>query len=586
VGNLDKQVKDVFTNLANEDNNFCNAYVSEIKFSKKFNAVILSAKSQENISLFDIEKFERRACKEYELNSFKIDYEYTGKLSEITQKNMQDILMAVTTKQEYTKKIFENCKMDIDLESKGITITLKKPYADFLSLKKVDKYINKCIDTEYGIGYNLKIRNDPSCTMTFDTGPKIVKLSDLPTKPKEVILDQNGNPIDVPVYNNNIPDAKIPFTRPKLTEEEKEERKLAKEPQPENVIYGISIATQDRVKVVDININYDRVCFEGQIFERDERELKSGKILLTLDVTDFTNTIACKMFLDKQKFEQVDSKLKKGTYILVQGRPQIDPFTKELGMSAMDGVSSATDILEQAVKFGHKAIAITDHGVAQSFPEALHYITGKFGKLVKKEKGYPTTQEILDAAPLKVIYGVEGYLTQDVEPFAPVSDTYCVFDLETTGFNPKMEKITEIAVCKVKNGEMEYIEIDDTKIALNSDNLLVTMQGKEGFAFSGEGEIGVVLDTHISPELKKEGYIREILSKVQNMRKDKGFEVLDKIYLYITGNELLENVIKDNTDLIKHDTLALDIVYNKERNGYLETNINGELLKIDVEVAR
>ena len=76
----------------------------------------------------------------------------------------------------------------------------------------------------------------------------------------------------------------------------------------------------------------------------------------------------------------------------------------------------------------------------------------------------------------------------------------------------------------VKNGGTEYIEIDDTQIGLNNENLLVTMQGKEGFAFSGEGEIGVVLDTHITQELKEEGYVREVLSKVQNMRKDKGFE--------------------------------------------------------------
>ena len=136
----------------------------------------------------------------------------------------------------------------------------------------------------------------------------------------------------------------------------------------------------------------------------------------------------------------------------------------------------------------------------------------------------------------------------------------------------------------VKNGGVEYIEIDDTQIALNSENLLITMNGKDGFAFAGEGEIGVVLDTHITQELKEEGYVREVLSKVQNMRKDKGFEVLDKINLYVAGNEMLENVIKQNAELIKHDTLALDIVYDAERADYTETNINGENLKLDVEV--
>ena len=138
----------------------------------------------------------------------------------------------------------------------------------------------------------------------------------------------------------------------------------------------------------------------------------------------------------------------------------------------------------------------------------------------------------------------------------------------------------------VKNGRVEYIEIDDIQIALNAENLLVTMQGKEGFAFSGEGEIGVVLDTHISPELKEEGYVREILSKVQNMRKDKGFEVLDNIYLYVAGNVILEDIIQKNESLIKHDTLAIEVNYNQDRNSYTETNINGESLKVDVEVVK
>ncbi len=135
----------------------------------------------------------------------------------------------------------------------------------------------------------------------------------------------------------------------------------------------------------------------------------------------------------------------------------------------------------------------------------------------------------------------------------------------------------------VKNGKVEGIEIDGTIIELNSDNLLITMQGKDGFAFSGEGEVGVVLDTHITPELKEEGYVREVLSKVQNMRKDKGFEVLDRIVLYVSGNETIENVVKKYEETIKHDTLALEVKYNETRDTYTETNINGESVNIDVE---
>ena len=139
---------------------------------------------------------------------------------------------------------------------------------------------------------------------------------------------------------------------------------------------------------------------------------------------------------------------------------------------------------------------------------------------------------------------------------------------------------------KVKAGKVETIFVDDTEIALDSNNLLITMQGKEGYAFAGEGEVGVVLDTTITPELKEEGYLREILSKVQNMRKDKGFEVLDKINLYVSGNDMLEEVVKKYTDEIKRETLALNIEYNKERDTYTDTNINGEHMNLDVEVAK
>ena len=139
---------------------------------------------------------------------------------------------------------------------------------------------------------------------------------------------------------------------------------------------------------------------------------------------------------------------------------------------------------------------------------------------------------------------------------------------------------------KVKSGKVEPIMIDDVEIDLDSNNLLVTMQGKEGFAFAGEGEIGVVLDTHITEELKEEGYVREVLSKVQNMRKDKEFEVLDKINLFVGGNELIENVIKKHEEEIKSETLALTVKYNEDRKEYVDTNINGEHINLDVEVVK
>ena len=109
------------------------------------------------------------------------------------------------------------------------------------------------------------------------------------------------------------------------------------------------------------------------------------------------------------------------------------------------------------------------------------------------------------------------------------------------------------------------------------------MSGKGNFAFAGEGEIGVVLNTDITPELKEEGYLREILSKVQNMRKESNFEVMDKIHLYIAGNEKLEELVKKNEEDIKKETLSLDVNYNVANKEYTEVSINDEKLQITVE---
>ena len=137
----------------------------------------------------------------------------------------------------------------------------------------------------------------------------------------------------------------------------------------------------------------------------------------------------------------------------------------------------------------------------------------------------------------------------------------------------------------IQNGETVTINVDGIEIELNKENLLVTMQGLEGYAFAGEGSIGVVLDTNISEELREEGHVREMISKIQNMRKDSGFEVADKIKLYVAGNEMLEGVINKFADTIKKETLTQEIAFNEEYN-YNETVINGEKLNMAVEVIR
>ena len=137
----------------------------------------------------------------------------------------------------------------------------------------------------------------------------------------------------------------------------------------------------------------------------------------------------------------------------------------------------------------------------------------------------------------------------------------------------------------IQNGGVVTINIDGTEIELNKENLLVTMQGLEGYAFAGEGSIGVVLDTHISEELREEGHVREMVSKIQNMRKESGFQVADKIKLYVADNEMLIAVINKFADVIKKETLTQEIVIGEEKE-YTETTINGEKLNMTVEVVK
>lgn len=470
-----RTVKDVFFNCISNDDKFKDATVEEIKFSKKLNSVILYASSKDNISLIELERFEKQAKESYDLNSFKIEYHHIGKKENLTKEDVIEVLEDVKEKYEYTKHVFDNS--DINISDK-LVISLNLPYANFLRIKKIDEYIALDIKVKYGIEIKVVIDEKTGVKTALSDELKFVKV-DMPKN-----ITTSG-----PETSKETNDKKSFTPRKPLTEDEKLDRKLAKEPQPDNVIYGVDIRDKNIKKIEDLVPSEDRICIEGEIFKREDRELRSGKTLVSLDVTDKTSTICCKMFLDQKKLKNLKEKkaLNKGDYILLQGKADIDSFSNELTviihnvvkaekpkeegrmdnatekrvelhmhtqMSAMDGVSSATDIINQAIKWGHKAVAITDHGVVQSFPDAIHLMTGKFSKLVKKEKGYPTTQEIIDAAPIKILYGVEGYLVQDIEPNPNLPDSFCVFDIETTGLNKKYEKITEIAVCKVKDGKI------------------------------------------------------------------------------------------------------------------------------------
>ncbi len=232
--------------------------------------------------------------------------------------------------------------------------------------------------------------------------------------------------------------------------------------------------TEPLVKIAELNVDDGKVSIEGEVIDMEDRELKSGKTLLSFDIYDGTSSMTCKAFLNKDNSKRVIKRIKNAKGLKIAGTAQMDSFSNELTimantivegegikkkiredhaevkrvelhmhtqMSQMDAMTSATDLIKRAMKWGMKSIAITDHGVVQAFPEA------------HKLLGY-------DNPDMKIIYGVEAYLAPDNTKTVyngkkqSMDTTYCVLDLETTGFSATTEKITEIGVMKVKDGEV------------------------------------------------------------------------------------------------------------------------------------
>ena len=244
-------------------------------------------------------------------------------------------------------------------------------------------------------------------------------------------------------------------------------------PDDPNLLYGRDF-DDDPIELSTVVGEMGEITFRGKVIEFDTREIRNEKTIVMFAVTDFTDTIMVKMFVRNEQLPDVLGDIKKGAFLKIKGVTTIDKFDGELTigsvtgirkisdftesrmdtapekrvelhchtkMSDMDGVSEVVDILKRAHEWGHKAIAITDHGVVQAFPIANHFIEG----LDKDD-------------PFKVIYGVEGYLVDDLQDVAvnekgqSLNDTYVVFDLETTGFSSIKDKIIEIGAVKVENG--------------------------------------------------------------------------------------------------------------------------------------
>ena len=381
-------------------------------------------------------------------------------LEEVIQNHWIECISSTIKKTPLCKSLLLNCRKEIN----GNKVTIYNGYdklTDHLKGKQGEKSLEDTVKAMFGISCRFELKFDPEMEITIDFEAREKEERELLSKAMQARVQEMSNSSS----GGSKPAEKKPAEKKAY---EKKENGYKREAKAENAIYGRNISIE-ATPINEINERSGYVAVLGDVFKVDTMETKTGKIILTFYITDYTSSITVKCFLKPQEKDEVLDNVKKGLYCKVRGEAVYDTYQREVvimgrdilkmkkmekmdgaeekrvelhchtTMSAMDGVTPVSKIIERAAKWGHPAIAITDHGVVQAFPDAQ--IAAKKNKI-------------------KVIYGVEGYLVDDGVPLAlnekgqNLDDTYVVFDLETTGFSSKNDKIIEIGAVKIRNGEI------------------------------------------------------------------------------------------------------------------------------------
>ncbi|GAA0114330.1 PolC-type DNA polymerase III [Clostridium senegalense] len=386
-------------------------------------------------------------------------------LQEVCTMYWTDLINDVTVKNPTVRTALLNCKKEIEDNTVKIKIS-NKFICDILKNKHMEQTIKSTLKRVYGIDGSIKIIND-----------NIVKVDYFKEKEKE-----NVNIIQEVMKNTNVENKNnsIENSKPKSSMQNNKNNNgsansyrkprfdNSKDANDENLIIGRHVTTEP-TQICELDQTSGFVSIIGDIFKVEIIETKTGRIIPTFCITDYTSSIMVKCFLKNQELEKLQENLKVGLHCKVSGEVIYDTYAREIvlmgkhmykmakterndiseekrvelhahtNMSSMDGLVSASKLINTAVKWGHKAIAITDHGVAQAFPEAMNASKGK---------------------DIKVIYGMEGYLVDDGIPIViadenrNLNDDIVVFDLETTGFSSENDSIIEIGAVKVRDNQI------------------------------------------------------------------------------------------------------------------------------------
>jgi DNA polymerase-3 subunit alpha (Gram-positive type) len=453
-----KTINEIFSDYKAGEN-LNTAMVEAVVLSKKNKTLEMKISSDKYIEIRELEGLNKFIRKRFALEDSKIVVNYAdGTDKKPIEEELKNIVFSASHKYPALKAMINNS--DYEVAENIINFNFKTEVSGFLKSMEYDKKIHKAIKNLYGTAYKINFIDNVSGEESVGLAGSI-PAKELPYIQKEV----KATP------SNNMPKL------PKEAVEKKQEIKVEADGKKGNpfLILGRNANIKERViKITDITPDEGKIALEGEISNIEARELKSGKTLISFDLYDGSSSMTCKSFLKAGEDGEVLSRLKSAKGVRVAGNAGYSQFSGEVEMisntivetegrkkvkrqdnaevkrvelhmhtqmSQMDAMSSATDLIKRAMSWGMKAIAITDHGVVQSFPEA-HKVVGR------------------DNPNMKVLYGVEAYLAPDKKPSVTnykgqnIDTTYCVLDLETTGFSPVTEKITEIGIMKVKDGKI------------------------------------------------------------------------------------------------------------------------------------
>ena len=491
---MQKYIKEVFVDYQN-DNPLLDAQIENINLYKKTNKLQVEVSSANQIHINEMEDFENYLIKRFHVDKALIDIHYKDvQIEQDVEKQWSTVINYVTKKEPFSKAILTGSKLDVS--GKNISVKLALKGADFLLAKKFDKGLEHLLSNIYNENYLVKFEENLADNYEELLEQKRKREEEEALKFLKVQADQEAKEArekkkeekrEMAEKQNTAVQASASVPNESKPVEPKAEEKPEEKDTP--LIIGRNMNLKgDPIKIKDISVDSDKVVVDGELIadSMDSREIKNGeKVILMFNVYDGTSSITCKAFLDADKFKSVSKRIKGSKGLKVDGVAKYDQFAKEITimantiietqgtkkvkrmddavkkrvelhmhtqMSQMDAITPCADLVKRAVSWGWNAIAITDHGVVQSFPDA-HKLLEKTGD------------------DIKVLYGVEGYFVPDKDPGVfnskgqSLDCEYCVLDLETTGISCQTEKITEVGIIKYKNGEV----IDEFECFVNPE---------------------------------------------------------------------------------------------------------------------